>query len=138
MNNEVKDGYIQPTTELPLSPNPNQWILDIIPNTLHDKDYFIEQVLFNALIDFWENEEGEESLRYQFEREPDDWMTPQAIEAYELTRIHNKKVYDELKEAYEWAKSRKEDTRFEFDDDIFDSNTKHLNTIIKHRDRLWV
>ena len=47
--------------------HPNQWFLDICPDQWHDKDYFIEMTLAKALIHFWEDEDGEKSLRYQFE-----------------------------------------------------------------------
>ena len=33
----------------------------------HDKDYIIEEAVFNSLIEFWEEEDGEEYIRQFFE-----------------------------------------------------------------------
>ena len=138
MSTEVKCECIPPSTQP--QEHQNQWILDIIPDDWADKDYFIELVLCHALIHFWESEKGEELLRYQFEREPDDWeiATDAAREQYTLSKNKQVMVYDKLKAAYEWAKLFVTNQWNSTTAEEYDANTEHLNTIVKYRGWLWI
>lgn len=119
--------------------HPNQWFLDICPNTWHDKDYFIEMTLAKALIHFWEDEDGEKSLRYQFEH-PYDELTDMPREQRHIRDIQNRKVYDDLKSAYEFLKPFDDFGNPGWSDEgqkITEELAKHLSAIVKHRGYMW-
>lgn len=109
----------------------------------HDKDWVIEQAVFNSLIEFWEEngENGEEHLRFQFENSdsnvPDDH------------RKRFREAYDALKKAYEWAKIRDTEQHKSFEESNIKHSiemeitcekmdTEHLLNIIKYRSYMWV
>ena len=45
----------------------NKWARKDIPRQFTDVDNIFETTLFNGLIFFWEEDHGEETLRYQYE-----------------------------------------------------------------------
>lgn len=118
----------------------NRWVMAQVPRTWSDVDYIFERVLFAGLIFFWEQDWGEDTLRHQWEsleRKHADTLLD-----WEKDRIATyKKVYSDLKAAYEWAKIR--DSKFnefntwEEEDKYHKIDDLHLTNIIKNRKFMW-
>jgi hypothetical protein len=107
----------------------------------HDKDYIIEEAVFNSLIEFWEEEDGEEYIRQFFEN-----TDPYISDEY---RDYYREVHKVLTLAYDWAKIRHSEKEkynyYSFSDEMLSLNnkikeadTEHLLNIIKYRKHLWV
>lgn len=139
-----------------------KFLTDIIPRYFTDIDYLIEELTFACLINFWEKDCGEASMRNQYTMFDDESCFIEdgwPIEKINLYKIKNKQTYDELLEAYNWAKSRTKYT-----DDITDKlytsygtsewntvcnwyhieeakciekDTEMLHIIVKYRKLLW-
>lgn len=114
----------------------NRWVNEVVPRHFADVDYIFEDVLFAGLVHFWEKDRGEETLRYQWECDPDEFMMSSDHQA------HCREVYDIAKAAYDWAKVRKQkhdDVRLDWkeEQDLIAEDTKHLQNIIKYRKYLW-
>lgn len=76
--------------------NPRQkWLIKKIPRTWSDADHLIELCVFESLIYWWTQDNGEESCRYQFET--------QDHHVEDSFRKNAKDVYDRLLAAYQWA-----------------------------------
>lgn len=112
----------------------NRWATKSIPRTFSDVDYIFEEVLFNGLIFFWEKDNGESSMRYQWDRELDEYDSSEHI-------TERKEIYEKILAAYNWAKIRKSEY-----DSLMDYNKEqklnlkddeHLSVIIKYRSHLW-
>lgn len=130
--------------------NPQQkWLTAKIPLTFCDKDWLFETTLFEGLIHFWEEDNGEESTRFQYEicdptsgmYDQDYGSEAQKKERYELYR----RIYFCMDRAYRWAKVR--DQVWE---DLYSSpwskdaeenlnmqDTLFLTDIIHYRKYLW-
>lgn len=112
----------------------NQWARDCIPREFIDVDFIMEDIAFKGLIFFWENDDGEETLRYQWE------MAQQSALRYPVEKVDEyKDVYFLMKEAYEWALYREimKDSINQLGESYREQNEKHLNNIIKYRSHLW-
>lgn len=80
----------------------NQWLRDLIPEYFVDLDTIFEDVLFNGLIFFWEQDGGGESLEHNSK----PWDTEECGPfKWDNSR---KECYDAMKAAYEWGKTREE------------------------------
>ena len=112
----------------------NEWALKSIPRTFSDVDYIFEEVLFNGLIFFWEEDGGESSLRYQWDRELDEYDSPERIEQC-------KEIYEQILAAYNWAKIRKSEydklMSYTKEQDLKSKDDEHLSVIVKYRSHLW-
>lgn len=126
--------------------NPRQkWLTKIIPRTFSDIDYLMEETVFKCLINFWEHDDGEGVLRYQWECvDLKDEGFEHMIEQYN----ERKQVYLCMKEAYDHAKKRENLTKhlytinnpktyIKFKDHLKESDTRHLLNIIRYRKYLW-
>ena len=80
----------------------NQWLRDLIPEHFADLDTIFEDVLFNGLIFFWEQDGGGESLEYNSKPWDEEDGGPFK---WDNSR---KECYDAMKAAYEWGKTRAE------------------------------
>lgn len=80
----------------------NQWLRDLIPEHFADLDTIFEDVLFNGLIFFWEQDGGGESLEYNSKPWNEEDGGPM------LWDERRKECYDAMKAAYEWGKTREE------------------------------
>lgn len=116
--------------------HPNQWFLDICPDQWHDKDFFIENTLFAALIHYWESEDGEKELRSQFEIDYDE-DTFASKEDWENRINTRKQAYDALKAAYEFATSYGKMVVDALSDETMDAMTKHMVSIVTYRGLMW-
>jgi hypothetical protein len=76
-----------------------KWLTKQIPKTWQDKDGLIEDLVFACLVNFWEAEDGEESLRLQY-IDPDNRLSDER-------RAKFRDIYQRLNKAYFWAVSRK-------------------------------
>lgn len=84
--------------------NPRQkWLTDKIPRTWRDADYIIETCVFESLIFFWEEDNGEETVRFQWEC-PYGAEYGMSAEDSVARKNERKVVYDRLLAAYNWAK----------------------------------
>lgn len=84
--------------------NPRQkWLTDKIPRTWLDPDYIIETCVFESLIHFWEEDRGEETVRFQWEC-PYGAEYGMSAEESVARKNERKVVYDRLLAAYNWAK----------------------------------
>lgn len=111
----------------------NKWVNKVVPRTFSDKDFIYEEVIFAGLVDFWENDNGESCLRYQWEGDHD---------SDEERRAVYKRVYDELLEAYVWAIARKGQwegahTDWKREQEVIEEDTKHLSVIVRNRKWMW-
>lgn len=113
----------------------NKWARAAIPRTFRDVDGIYEDVLFNGLVFFWEEDDGEQSMRRQWDRKLDEYDSQERIEESRL-------VYETLKKAYDWAKVRQEKYEsaycdFEKEEEYAEIDTVHLSNIIKYRQYMW-
>lgn len=108
----------------------NKWAEKCIPKHFSDVDYIFEKILFSGLISFWEEDDGEETLRFQFECK--DEQFPERMEQARF-------IYYSLKEAYEYAKMRIESDDFSVlhEDEMIIKDTEMLTRIIKYRKFMW-
>lgn len=123
----------------------NNWLRNLIPDEFTDLDYLFEEVLFEGLIFFWEEDNGEEELsNYTLYTEEEDFQS-------------RKECFDAMLAAYEWAKPRKkmepqaptptnlgsEEYRkravqyLEAERAWKEETTKHMLNIVKYRGQLW-
>ena len=76
----------------------NKWMRDLIPAEFCDVDYLIEETMFEALIFFWEQDNGKESLEHNSlpwdESGPFGWNPERKV------------CYDAMLDAYTWAITR--------------------------------
>lgn len=111
----------------------NRWATKVVPRTFSDVDYIFAEVLFAGLVFFWEEDNGEESFRFQWECE-DEYTS-------EERRAEYKRVYELVKAAYDWAKIRRtEDEKvktWQEQESVHALDDKHLETIVKYRRWLW-
>jgi len=125
----------------------NNWLRELIPDRFSDLDYLYASVLYKGLVFFWTKDDGEKTLRYQWEhveqmRAEQDADYLSETKSWDDRYDHFKIIYDELAEAYTWATG--------FDDRMnrsYDSikerqrerelDDKHLANIIKHRCSMW-
>lgn len=121
--------------------HPNQWFLDICPDDWRDKDYFIENALFRGLIHFWENEDGKISTQLQTSIDADEYgMT--VVEHLRHVEFYQN-MYCALNDAYEfakiWAACQDEfDKSFTQTEELdYATATKHLQSIVKYRGKMW-
>ncbi len=134
--------------------NPRQkWLFKKIGNEWNDKDYIIETALFESMVHFWEAEDGEATIRYQFESiEAEDGSG--AKEERDVERyLTYKKVYRELSECYLWAKVRDQawenlysnpkigreavEERARQEELLTANDTEVLQTIVRFRKYMW-
>jgi len=114
-----------------------------IPRWWIDTDNLIEDVVFQALIEFWEpqGENGEEHLRYQCTLSVDEYAGNSTISDIRKENAKRKRAYFALKIAYEWAKVRQQKHEsaksFEAMEPYRKLDTKHLSAIIRYRGMLW-
>lgn len=108
-----------------------------IPRTWVDIDALMETVVAQSLVNFWENDHGEESMRAQWEPDESDiimtWAWPGTKEEAVARATERKAIYDEMKAAYDWIKSKKD--WYEVTED--EEGQKHLDNAWKHRHYLW-
>ncbi len=117
--------------------NPNQWFLDICPDDWRDKDYFIENVLFKSLIHFWENEGGEINTRFQVSIDRNEYKMT-VVEYLRHIEFYQD-MYAALSAAYSYAKDWVVSTEGQFVKDVDSSEeTKHLQSIVKYRGKMWI
>lgn len=111
----------------------NRWFTNWVPRQFTDVDYLMEQAVFRSLIFFWENDGGEKSMRYQWDRKLDEWDDLEVIS-------RQKEVYELMLAAYNWAKVRDakfDDANFEDEKKFKEEDTNHLLNIIAYRGYLW-
>lgn len=137
-----------------------KWLTKLVPRTFCDVDTLIEDIVFACLVNFWENDNGEPSFRFQYEMydDPEEYVGLTAEEAAKI-RATNKALYDEVSEAYAWAKVREhirkkteemlvaayktdkwsEVSKFYNEEEaaFIENDTRYLTTIIKYRQYLW-
>lgn len=118
----------------------NQWARKSIPRHFADVDGVFEEVLFNGLISYWEDDNGEETLRYQFEYE--DVHYEESPFTNEEIREKSREIYAHMLAAYEWAKIRKQEYEslgydYNQESELIAIDTRHLLNIITHRKYLW-
>lgn len=142
-----------------------KWLYKVVPRHFADIDYLIEEVTFAALINYWENDDGESSTRTQYEYldNPEEYFgsnnfNPEDIKA---EQAKNKELYDEMAAAYQWAKTRHGERKRideltqsiyqsrqngekksyervnELEEEFQQLDTLHLTNIIKRRQSLW-
>lgn len=117
-----------------------QWARKVIPRTWSDVDDIFTNVLFAGLIFFWEKDGGGESLECQCTAWDDvPIITP---EERASSNADNKRIYDILLAAYNWAKIReaefdKEPYDYHHEERLHDLDTQHLKNIIEYRRYLW-
>ena len=90
------------------------------------------------MINFWENDDGEASLRYSYEVYDD--LVRDQIRSLDDTieeRAHHKHIYDTMKKAYDWAKIRNDIENYARVLDVYEKDTEHLLNIIRYRQYLW-
>jgi hypothetical protein len=123
----------------------NNWLRNLIPDEFTDLDYLFEEVLFEGLIFFWEEDNGEEMLsNYTLYTEEEGFQA-------------RKECFDAMLAAYEWAKPRKKmepkaPSVHDIGSDAYlkraekywekeiawkEEKTKHLLNIVKYRGQLW-
>lgn len=118
-----------------------RWLTKKIPRTFRDIDDLMETCVFACLVAYWEDDRGEETIRYQFQCEYDNYTqdVDKRIAEY-------KDVYDKMKAAYEWAKIREQEYEklfivdgygFEYEQQLIETDSLHLSNIIKYRKYLW-
>lgn len=117
----------------------NKWARKGIPRQFTDVDCIFENTLFNGLIFFWEEDHGEETLRYQFEAERDDFCD---ADKWNERIAVCKEVYVAMNNAYAWAKIREREydklgVDWEKEEELVETDTLHLTNIIKYRKYLW-
>jgi hypothetical protein len=106
-----------------------------IPRTWVDPDSLMETVVAQSLVNFWENDDGEKTLRFQGEEGAwDDPNAPWTKEQAEECRLQRKAIYEEMKAAYDWIKSKKHHW-YEVTEN--EEGQKHLEAVWKHRHYLW-
>ncbi len=115
----------------------NKWATKVIPRTFSDKDYIYEEIMFAGLIDFWDHDDGEKTLRYQWEHASVDGEAPDE-ERYDSY----KEVYEGLKAAYDWAKVRQAKydnlgTSWKEEQVLIETDTLHLSNLVKWRKYMW-
>lgn len=126
--------------------DPNQWFLDITPSNgeWRDKDYFIENVLFRALIHYWEDVDvgGEGGKLRTVESINIDRFEYGMTVVDHLRHVeYNQGKYDALNAAYRFAKHwvSVQDTPWTIhtpEIDYFEATT-HLQSIVEYRGKMW-
>jgi len=127
---------------------PNKWATNQIPYGFKEYDHIIEDICFSALIDFWENDGGEETLRYQcdYYREECKANPEDQFSNSRLGRAED--IYNTLAAAYHWALVRDNEYKRIYSLKVKDwekteaewaaKDNKYLEDIIKYRKHLWV
>lgn len=124
----------------------NNWLRNLIPDEFTDLDYLFEEVLFEGLIFFWEEDNGDEELgNYTLYTEEEGFQA-------------RKECFDAMLAAYEWAKPRKtmqplpppyevlpnKERYMQLAEVYYQANQKweaerdlHVLNIVKYRKYLW-
>lgn len=129
--------------------NPRQkWLTNAIGRTWADKDWVLETCVFTSMIHFWEDERGEEVMRYQFECIENPCRS-KALNAEDQERYAEaRRVYSILDRCYRWAKARDqlwEDFHESGYDafynkreaDLIEQDTSVMQEIIQYRKYMW-
>lgn len=93
--------------EISVRLNPRQkWLTVAIGRQFVDKDFIIETTLFQSIIHFWEEDDGEKSMRYQFEAIEGPCGGKALKEEDQQAYLAARKHYAALDRCYRWAKVR--------------------------------
>lgn len=141
-----------------------RWLTKVIPNHWCDKPELISDVLFAILIDFVEGEGGLENLAFQVNVVKDEDNALEYGLDGAMDRINTyTKAYKDLQEAYQWAKNKDKlyndiwsegvgledltnpspasNKKFESirqkEEAYKNSESKHLLSILRHREFMW-
>ena len=105
-----------------------------MPKEFVDVNMIIELTMFQCLRGFWEEDCGEESLRYQYEADYTDWLAhgvpPEEVAEH---REKCKQLYDKMLAAYSFFKEHEEDYVWSDHPD----KVLHVTNIFTYRDYLW-
>jgi hypothetical protein len=139
-----------------------RWLTSRIPRWYVDVPEIIDLVLYESLINYWEND-GEESLRHQYEafHIGDESLSKAGWSEEDIKKEHDKnyECYCTLLEAYQWARERKvlrvdinrvishfrktKEVKKVYnwfntiEEHILKEDDRHLQNIVKYRAYLW-
>ncbi|WEM34424.1 hypothetical protein [Xanthomonas phage X1] len=142
---DVRHWFKNLRLEIDTRINPRQkWLTKEIGRRFVDKDYIIETTIFESMIHFWEEDDGERSTRYQFEHYEGPCggkaLKPEDQEAY----VYLRKLYADLDKCYRWAKTRKgfwadcyTNYKPENEKKLEAEDTYYMNEIIRLRKHMW-
>lgn len=125
-----------------------KWLTDKIGRTWIDKDTVIETAIFESMIHFWEDEKGEEVLRFQFECIQSPCRSAAARPENQERYAEQRRIYSELEKCYRYARVRDmvweefdntpaKDRTDHQEQDIIDNETEILVKIVQLRKYLW-
>lgn len=103
----------------------NSWATDCIPSHFSDVDNIMEEIAFEGLVHYWENDDGEEMLRAQTEID-EEYVGEARLE-------QSKEVYNAMQAAYMYAKKRDDFLDYEG----IEMRDFYANQIFKYRHFLW-
>jgi hypothetical protein len=122
--------------------NPRQkWLIDKIPNHWWDKDAIIETVLFECVVDYVEKEKGIACFRTDWS---DDLKKGYVSQDY-VDKVRRDE--DSILAAYKYIKEERpklveqieqfDDNYFQYEEELYERDTRVLSTIVKLRGCLW-